>query len=88
MITPRRRTNHGDASGARPTSADTAGAAGTATTMPLHSESSSAAAAATGDWSQVTRCLLIFDDARGFGARTRVVLEHREQITPLDKLGS
>ena len=47
MITPRRRTNHGDASGARPTSAETAGAAGTATTMPLHSESSSDAAAAT-----------------------------------------
>ena len=33
--TPRRRTNHGDASGARPASADTAGAAGTATTMPV-----------------------------------------------------
>ena len=36
--TPRRRTNHGEDSGARPTSADTAGAAGTATTMPLHSD--------------------------------------------------
>ena len=53
IITPRRRTNHGEDSGARPTSAETAGAAGTATTMPLHSESSSAAAAATGASSPV-----------------------------------